>query len=375
MYKRNYLVNLFLLIFSFGMFISAGQLNAAEETKFEVKAVEKPIYFESVGVLVPETVITFSSKLMGTITSVTKREGVEVKTDEVLVTIDDTELNADLTGLDAALAELESNKIEVEKNLNLFNASKATAQAQYNLSATTYERFKNLYENNKSISRQELDKAEADFKAATSKLNEASAQIEVVNSKKAQIEAKRKQINANIEKIKTMKNYTKITSPISGRVTARQAETGMLATPGTPLITVEDYKNMQFKAIIPENIINNIKIGDSIKVIVDVINDQVFLGEVAEIIPTGDIMTHTFTVKISLAYDPRLKSGTYARGLFVKARSKTLMIPTDFIINRGQLYMVYTSENEFRFIRPGINEGYLTEILSGLNEGDIIYKK
>ena len=86
-------------------------------------------------------------------------------------------------------------------------------------------------------------------------------------------------------------------------------------------------------------------------------------------------MTHTFTVKISLAYDQRLKSGMYARGLFVKSRSKTLMIPSDFIINRGQLYMVFPYESEFRFIRPGINEGYLTEILSGLNEGDIIYKK
>jgi len=110
-------------------------------------------------------------------------------------------------------------------------------------------------------------------------------------------------------------------------------------------------------------------------VIVDVIEDQVFMGQVCEISPTGDVMTHTFTVKIALNYDPRLKSGMYARGLFDKHTVKKISIPTDFIVKRGQIFMVYTSENEFKYIRPGARYGNLTEVLSGLNPGEVIIKK
>ena len=86
-------------------------------------------------------------------------------------------------------------------------------------------------------------------------------------------------------------------------------------------------------------------------------------------------MTHTFTVKIALAYDARLKSGMYARGLFEKETVKKISVPTDFIVKRGQIFMVYTSENEFKYVRPGNSYGNLTEILSGLNPGDVIIKK
>jgi RND family efflux transporter MFP subunit len=210
---------------------------------------------------------------------------------------------------------------------------------------------------------------------ASSKMNEAKAQIEVTISKRAQIEAKEKQLMANIQKMNRMKQYTIVTSPIDGRITARQTEVGMLASPGMPLVTVEDYKNMLFSVIIPEQIINKIKIGDKVKVIVDVIEDQVFVGDVTEIAPTGDVMTHTFKVKIALAYDARLKSGMYARGLFEKEIVKRISVPTDFIVKRGQLFMVYTAENEFKYVRPGSVYNNLTEILSGLNPGDVIIKK
>jgi len=206
-------------------------------------------------------------------------------------------------------------------------------------------------------------------------MSEAKAQIEVIISKRAQIDAKEKQLMANIQKMKRMKQYTVVSSPIDGRITARQTEVGMLASPGMPLVTVEDYKNMLFSAVVPEQIINKIKIKDQVKVIVDVIEDQVFVGEVSEIAPTGDVMTHTFTVKIALAYDARLKSGMYARGLFEKETVKKISVPTDFIVKRGQIFMVYTSENEFKYVRPGTSYGNLTEILSGLNPGDVIIKK
>ncbi len=347
---------------------------AAEFVKHEVKLEDRQIYFEAVGVLTPKTVTTLSSKVMGMITGFSKREGDDVCSAEVIINIDDAEINADMAALEAGLAEIASNKIELEKNLALAETGKSAAAAQLDLASATYQRIKTLYQS-KTIAVQEYDKAEAAYKMASSKMSEAKAQIEVIISKRAQIDAKEKQLMANIQKMKRMKEYTVVTSPIDGRITARQTEVGMLASPGMPLVTVEDYKNMLFSAVVPEQIINNVKIDDQIKVIVDVIEDQVFMGQVCEISPTGDVMTHTFTVKIALNYDPRLKSGMYARGLFDKHTVKKISIPTDFIVKRGQIFMVYTSENEFKYIRPGARYGNLTEVLSGLNPGEVIIKK
>jgi len=370
------LKSLFLLIFIIflNILFIYSYSNAAEIIKHEVKLEDKQIYFEAVGVLTPKTITTLSSKVMGTITGFTKREGEDVSSSETLITIDDAEINADMAALEAGLAEIASNKIELEKNLALAETGKSAAAAQLDLASSTYQRIKTLYQS-KTIAVQEYEKAEAAYKMASSKMSEAKAQIEVIISKRAQIDAKEKQLMANIQKMKRMKQYTVVSSPIDGRITARQTEVGMLASPGMPLVTVEDYKNMLFSAVVPEQIINKIKIKDQVKVIVDVIEDQVFVGEVSEIAPTGDVMTHTFTVKIALAYDARLKSGMYARGLFEKETVKKISVPTDFIVKRGQIFMVYTSENEFKYVRPGTSYGNLTEILSGLNPGDVIIKK
>lgn len=348
--------------------------HAADANRHEVKLEDRPVYFEAVGVLTPKTVTTLSSKVMGMITAFNKREGEEVASSEVIITIDDAEINADMAALEAGIAEIASNKIELEKNLALAETGKSSAAAQLDLASSTYQRIKTLYQS-KTIAVQEFEKAEAAYKMASSKMNEAKAQIEVIISKRAQIEAKEKQIQANIQKMNRMKQYTIVTSPIDGRITARQTEVGMLASPGMPLVTVEDYKNMLFSAVVPEQIINTIKLGDKVKVIVDVIEDQVFVGDVTEIAPTGDVMTHTFKVKIALAHDARLKSGMYARGLFEKEIVKKISIPSDFIVKRGQLFMVYTSENEFKYVRPGSVYNNLTEVLSGLNPGDVIIKK
>ncbi|HBC76896.1 MAG: hypothetical protein A2008_03410 [Candidatus Wallbacteria bacterium GWC2_49_35] len=348
--------------------------HAADANRHEVKLEDRPVYFEAVGVLTPKTVTTLSSKVMGMITAFNKREGEEVSSSEVILTIDDAEINADMAALEAGIAEIASNKIELEKNLALAETGKSSAAAQLDLASSTYQRIKTLYQS-KTIAVQEFEKAEAAYKMASSKMNEAKAQIEVTISRRAQIEAKEKQIQANIQKMNRMKQYTIVNSPIDGRITARQTEVGMLASPGMPLVTVEDYKNMLFSAVIPEQIINNIKLGDKVKVIVDVVEDQVFVGEVTEIAPTGDVMTHTFKVKIALAHDARLKSGMYARGLFEKEIVKKISVPSDFIVKRGQLFMVYTSENDFKYVRPGSVYNNLTEILSGLNPGDAIIKK
>ena len=348
--------------------------HAADANRHEVKLEDRPVYFEAVGVLTPKTVTTLSSKVMGMITAFNKREGEEVSSSEVILTIDDAEINADMAALEAGIAEIASNKIELEKNLALAETGKSAAAAQLDLASSTYQRIKTLYQS-KTIAVQEFEKAEAAYKMASSKMNEAKAQIEVTISRRAQIEAKEKQLMANIQKMNRMKQYTIVNSPIDGRITARQTEVGMLASPGMPLVTVEDYKNMLFSAVIPEQIINNIKLGDKVKVIVDVIEDQVFVGEVTEIAPTGDVMTHTFKVKIALAHDARLKSGMYARGLFEKEIVKKISVPSDFIVKRGQLFMVYTSENDFKYVRPGSVYNNLTEVLSGLNPGDVIIKK
>lgn len=364
------LMNLTVAFLFVASLLAAARPSAAAEP-FVVRAVPRAVYFETVGVLAPKTTTTLASKIMGAVTSVTKREGEPARSGEVLVTIDETEILADLAALEASLAEIDGGMVEIDSNLIALGAGKEAAAAQSELADLTRERFRKLRDA-RAIATQQYDKVEAERRMASSKLDEVDAQAAVLASKKSQLQAKRQQVDANIAKVRTMLGYARVLAPYDGLVTARQTEVGALAAPGAPLVTIENCCNMRFEARVPEMIINRIRIGDTVEVAVEAAGDARISGRVDEIVPTGDPMTHTFTVKLALPQDPRLKTGMYARGLFPKGTAEALLVPEDHLVRRGQLCFATLPDGTRRFVRPGETRDGMTEILSGLAADDTV---
>lgn len=172
----------------------------------------------------------------------------------------------------------------------------------------------------------------------------------------------------------TMLEYTKIVAPFTGIITRKHANIGDLATPGRPLLNIEEENNLQVLTDIPEAMILQIKKGDTLSVFIPAANLKLE-GEVAEVAPTADPSSRTTPIKLRIPYNQRLRSGQFARVTLAMAPSNTLTIPAAALSSYGQMERVFVEVNgkaRLRLVRSGATIQNRVEILSGLMENEIV---
>lgn len=352
--------------------LASSSVLPAQEAWQTAAMTEQSLTYDAVGNIQPKIVTTLSSKVMGNVLEVLKREGDTVKAGEVVVKIDARDVASDLVGARAGLSEAAAMKTELDRGLQAAQAQKQQADSGLKLAESSYLRIKELFEK-KSVSKQEFDQAEAAFTTAQAQSRGAQAQIDTLVAKKSTVNARMSQAQAGISKVETIKNLAEVTSPFGGRVTARRIEPGMLAAPGVPLLTIEDSSQLRFEAMVPERFIASITEGMHVEVTVDALEGSTFSGVVAEILPSADVLSHTFMVKIALTAQPGFKSGMYARGAFIIGTESVLLVPPAAVEIRGQLEGIWVErdgKSTYRLVRTGRTMPGGIEILSGLRPGD-----
>lgn len=99
-------------------------------------------------------------------------------------------------------------------------------------------------------------------------------------------------------------------------------------------------------------------------------------GSVDEILPTVDVATRTFTVKIALPEDPDIRSGMFGSARFNVSQVDKILVPALAITRWSQFTGVYAVDEQsvahLRFVRLGETFGDQVEVLSGLKPGDRI---
>lgn len=123
------------------------------------------------------------------------------------------------------------------------------------------------------------------------------AQYQLKSAKQEELSAKadEEQILANIA-------YLSVKSPISGIVTARVVEPGVVAVPGQTLISVIDLSTVYLRGYVPEGQIGRVRVGQKAKVFLDSSPDKPFEGTVIQIDPEG-----SFTPENIYFKDDRVK--------------------------------------------------------------------
>jgi len=177
---------------------------------------------------------------------------------------------------------------------------------------------------------------------------------------------------ASFQEAKTMLGYTTITAPFDGVITRKLANSGDLATPGTPLLQLENDTDLQAVTAVPESLVNLVTRGDKLSVQVPSARLTV-IGTVAEIAPAADPLSRTAPVKIDVKNNPALRTGQFARIILPVAPAATLLIPRSAVIPFGQMDKVFVLEEgkaQLRLVRTGSITGEQVEILAGLTPGD-----
>ena len=242
----------------------------------------------------------------------------------------------------------EAGSVLVEVDSELKEAAFKTAEVAYEKAKKDLERNEALYKGN-SISDTQIEQARWSYQSTEAQY----------------IVAKRQYTD------------TKITTPISGIVTARYVNVGTMvmgAPQATLIANVVDISRLKVKVNVAEKDVIRLKVGEKVEVTTDVFPGNVFTGSIFSISSKGD-EGHTYPVEVVLNNSKQqIKAGMFGRVLFTpKISGAAIVIPRECIIGSVKDAKLYIINNNIAKLRPvvtGKDLGTDIEILNGLQEGE-----
>ena len=320
---------------------------------------DQPLIYEAVGTVQAGISSDLASKLLGTVEAVRVREGDRVKKGDVLIIMDQRQVRAGVRKAEAGLSE-------AKKALTAAISARDAARAQEKLALATYERYRDLKKQD-LISAQNFEEKEAQYRQAKADLQKAEAMVDAAT-------ARVKQAEAEVAGVRVTRKDAVITAPHDGIITEKLVDKGDLASPGTPLLTLETTYGFCVDMILPETYIGYVQPRQKVFVKVPALETGPLEGNVCTVVPSADQKSRSFIVKINLPIDKKVRSGLFARVEIPMGHTKKLLIPSRAVISRGQLTGIYLVDADsianFRLIRIGKTSGESVEVLSGLKEGD-----
>jgi len=253
---------------------------------------------------------------------------------------------------------------ELQDELASARAKEQKAEADYANAHLIYTRLLSVNRDHPNlVAQQDLDTAEA---------NDLTTAAAIAAAK------------AETEKFKTMVSYTRITAPFDGVVTHRYADTGTLIQAGTssdtqalPLVRVSDNYRLRLDFPVTVDYVPAVKVGDSVEVRVDSLKGKTFTGKIARFTHDVDESTRTMTTEIEVANpDLELMPGMYATVVLKVAKHlQALAVPTEAVSGEKTHTVYVINQNhqiEKRAVTLGLETPNRYEVLSGLNEGDLV---
>ena len=344
---------------------SPTELSAPTKVKAAIQAVTPLPWAESyrtTGTVEATTRTVLSSQITGTIRQVTVETGDRVAAGQTLVVLNANELNS-------AQAQAEASQREAVDGLPELESAIEASQAQVKLAEITQQRLAGLLAK-RSVTQQEMDEADT-------RLRQARATLAMTQARRHQADARVTQSQQAVKSAQTLSGYTTIRAPFAGVITEKQAQPGMLASPGAPLLTVERTGAYRIQAAVEESRSGPLRLGQPIRVIFED-GGTAIETRISEIAPAMDAATRTVTIKAALPPTSGLRSGRFAKVEWPLPSQPSLSVPVDAVRTQGQLQMVFVMETNIartRMVTLGEIQGGRYRVLSGLSAGEIIVAK
>ncbi len=235
----------------------------------------------------------------------------------------------------------------------LFELDKGGASSQFYQTQAVFlnaekdlQRMKNLF-NEGAVSKQALDQVQTGYDVAKANFEAAKSTVE-------------------------------ITSPLSGFVTAINVNIGDIANPAIVLATVSNIRKMKAKFNIGESDVQNLYVGQPVEIYSELNPGLLMPGKITQISKSADIQSRTFEVKavFSNTKDSWFKPGMFCRtNVNLKTKNASLTVPAAAVMNNNNMkgvFVVINNKAAFKEIKEGMSDGKFVEILSGVNENDMV---
>jgi len=286
------------------------------------------------GVVEPERKVEIYARLSTYVKNIIREEGAFIKKDEILALLDDSEIKISYQQAKIQLKQAEITLQDEEKN----------------------------HLRNKKLMDTELI-SEQDYLASE------------LSSRKAKLDHENKL--EDFKNLQLQLSYTRIRSPISGYITERVIEIGTKVVNNQQVYTVEDFSPLLVKVFVPTSDIVNLKKGMKVQITTDILKGMKFDGKIKLINPRIDVQSGTVKVTIEV-FDEQLnlRPGMFVEtNVLVSKKPEALVIPKKSIVYKRGKPLVFVFDKgkvQQREITTGISERDSIEILSGLEEGDLL---
>lgn len=307
------------------------------------------------------------STITGVVVERRVREGDKVNPGDILAVLRADDLEAAVNEAEAALAELQQST-RPQADAALREAEAALVQAQREA-----RRRRELY-NDRAIAREELERAtqaEATALAAAERARLAAQALAAGQPNEEVARARVASARAELDK-------TIIRSQVSGTVLTRNAEPGDLVQPSRVLFEIARDDDVEVLVPLDERNLEVLEVGQAAVCIADAYPSRPFKATVRLIAPSVDPQRGTVDVRLLVEDPPEFlrEDMTVSVNVETGKRSRAIVVPNDALsileADRAEVWVVEGDRSERRFVRLGLRGLTRTEVVEGLQAGEIV---
>lgn len=212
------------------------------------------------------------------------------------------------------------------------------------------ERTIQLY-NQGILPKAELDSADSAFKVAESRYQDA---VEEVRNRQAVLLQRRSELAI----VRQQLAETTLYAPFDGAVRERRASVGEFLAAGTPVATIVRLHPLRLRVEVPERDVQGIRIGQSVRVIVEGEPTQGYSGRVARLSPAFQELSRTLIIEAEVDNQQgRLRPGSFAKAdIQTSTTSDVVMVPASAVVTFAGIQKIFTVKDG-KAVEKNVNVG------------------